>query len=289
MVTLFLEHLQFEKRVSEHTLVAYRLDLEQWEHYLAFAYEGIGVDETTGPMLRSWVVSLMEEGLAPTSVNRKIATLRSYYKFLKRKELVAKDPSKGLVSLKKPSKLPVYVEENALTVLFDQVEFPGGFVGIRDRLLLELLYGTGIRLAELTGLQINQVDLAERTIRVFGKRAKERIIPITTELARLIELYLVERGEAETVVLLLTDSHKAVYPMFVQRIVKKYLSAVTTISKKSPHVLRHSYATHLLNRGADLNAIKELLGHANLAATQIYTHNSIEEIKKTFRQAHPKA
>lgn len=289
MVTLFLEHLQFEKRVSEHTLIAYRSDLEQWEQYLLLAYERVDVDQVTGAMLRSWIVSLMEEGLAPTSVNRKIATLRSFYRFLRRKELIDKDPSKNLLSLKSPSKLPVYVEEKALTELFDQVEFPEGFVGMRDRLLLELLYGTGIRLAELTGLQIHQVDQSQRTIRVFGKRAKERIIPITTELVRLIELYLTERGEAETSILLLTDSHKAVYPVFVQRIVKKYLSAVTTISKKSPHVLRHSYATHLLNRGADLNAIKELLGHANLAATQIYTHNSIEEIKKTFRQAHPKA
>lgn len=289
MVILFLEHLQFEKRVSEHTLIAYRSDLEQWEQYLKWSYEGVGVEKVTGPMLRSWIVSLVEEGLAPTSVNRKIATLRSFYKFLRRKELIGKDPSKNLLSLKSPSKLPVYVEEKALTMLFDQVEFPEGFVGIRDRLLLELLYGTGIRLAELTGLQINQVDLAQRTIRVFGKRAKERIIPVTTELVRLIELYLTERGDAETSILLLTDSHKAVYPVFVQRVVKKYLSAVTTISKKSPHVLRHSYATHLLNHGADLNAIKELLGHANLAATQIYTHNSIEEIKKTFRQAHPKA
>lgn len=289
MVTLFLEHLQYEKRVSEHTLIAYRSDLEQWEQYLKLSYEGVGVEKVTSPMLRSWIVSLVEEGLASTSVNRKIATLRSFYKFLRRKELIGKDPSKNLLSLKSPSKLPVYVEEKALTVLFDQVEFPEGFVGLRDRLLLELLYGTGIRLAELTGLQVNQVDLAQRTIRVFGKRAKERIIPVTTELVRMIELYLAERGDAETSILLLTDSHKAVYPVFVQRIVKKYLSAVTTISKKSPHVLRHSYATHLLNNGADLNAIKELLGHANLAATQIYTHNSIEEIKKTFRQAHPKA
>jgi integrase/recombinase XerC len=289
MIALFLEYLQFEKRVSEHTLIAYRTDLEQWGQYLAFAYEGVGVEDTTGPMLRSWIVSLVDEGLASTSVNRKIATLRSFYKFLKKKELIAKDPSKGLVSLKSSSKLPVYVEENALTILFDHVEFPEGFIGLRDRLILELLYGTGIRLAELTGLQVNQVDLPQRTIRVFGKRAKERVIPITSELARLIEMYLAERGSAETPVLLLADSHKAVYPVFVQRIVKKYLSAVTTISKKSPHVLRHSYATHLLNHGADLNAIKELLGHANLAATQIYTHNSIEEIKKTFRQAHPKA
>ena len=289
MVTFFLEHLQFEKRVSGHTLTAYRSDLEQWVMYLSQNYDLVSPEEAAGPMVRSWIAGLVEEGMAATSVNRKIATLRSYYKFLRRKGVIGKDPTTNLKSLKAPSRLPVYVEEKALTLLFDHFGFPEGLPGLRDRLLLELLYGTGIRLSELTGLQLHHVDHFQKTIRVLGKRSKERIIPVTPELIDLIRQYLGQRGETDSRFLLLTDNGKPVYPVFVQRVVKKYLSAVTTISKKSPHVLRHSYATHLLNNGADLNAIKELLGHANLAATQIYTHTSIEEIKKTFRQAHPKA
>ncbi|GAB2786999.1 tyrosine recombinase XerC [Rhabdobacter roseus] len=290
MIESFLEHLRYEKRVSDHTLTAYRLDLDQLAKYLLFQYELATPETVTPPMLRSWIVSLVEEGLNPTSVNRKMATLRSYYKYLRRKSHILKDPTQGLSSLKTRRKLPAFVEEKAMTLLFEEVPFPEGFAGLRDRLLLELLYGTGMRLSELIGLEVGQVDTESRLIRVMGKRAKQRLIPISPSLARLLERYLPERVPDEsTPALLLTDSGKATYPVFVQRTVKKYLSAVTTLQQKSPHVLRHTYATHLLNRGADLNAIKELLGHANLAATQIYTHNSIEKLKKSHQQAHPKA
>ncbi|TLV00065.1 tyrosine-type recombinase/integrase [Dyadobacter luticola] len=290
MIAKFLEFLKFEKRASVHTVKSYETDLDQFQKYLQFQYECTAPEKATSVMLRSWVVSLMEEGLNPSSVNRKIASLRAFYGFLRRKNLIEKDPTKILSALKTRKKLPAFVEEKSMELLFDGSLFTEDFQGIRDKVILEMLYGTGIRLAELIDLDISNVDLIGRTIRVFGKRAKERIVPISSSLVTLLRAYLEQRSpEEDTKSLIITDSGKAAYPVFVQRVVKKYLSAVTTLSQKSPHVLRHTYATHLLNRGADLNAIKELLGHANLAATQIYTHNSIEKLKKTHQQAHPKA
>ncbi|GHB88637.1 tyrosine-type recombinase/integrase [Persicitalea jodogahamensis] len=288
--TLFLDHLRYEKRLSEHTLTAYASDLDQLAKYLLFQYECDQPQTATAPMLRSWVVSLVEEGLNATSVNRKMATLRSFYGFLRRRQLITDNPARNLQSLKTKRKLPAFVEEKAMELLFDEVTFPEDFSGLRDRVILELLYGTGMRLSELLSLKVDDIDALTRIVRVTGKRAKERLIPITNSLSRLLVQYIEARTPAEnTDRLILTDACKAAYPVFIQRTVKKHLSAVTTLSQKSPHVLRHTYATHLLNRGADLNAIKELLGHANLAATQIYTHNSIEKLKKSHQQAHPKA
>ncbi|SKC17060.1 tyrosine-type recombinase/integrase [Dyadobacter psychrophilus] len=290
MITLFIDFLKFEKRASVHTIKSYQTDLDQFQKYLLFQYELEKPQEAKAPMLRSWVVSLMEEGMNPSSINRKIASLRTFYGFLKRKNVVSQDPTKILSALKTRKKLPAFVEEKSMEMLFLPDTFTDDFEGVRDRTIMELLYGSGIRLAELVSLEINDLNLPARTIRVFGKRSKERVVPISTSLANLLFQYLALRApEEDTNILILTNSGKAVYPVFVQRTVGKYLSAVTTLSQKSPHVLRHTYATHLLNRGADLNAIKELLGHANLAATQIYTHNSIEKLKKTHQQAHPKA
>ncbi|GLU51009.1 tyrosine recombinase XerC [Dyadobacter frigoris] len=290
MIEPFLEFLAFEKRSNEHTVTSYRTDLDQFRKYLLFQYEVDKPETATSVMLRSWIVSLMEEGLNPSSVNRKMASLRSYYGFLRRRKHILKDPSTILSSMKTRRKLPAFIEEKAMESLFDSEGFTDDFIGHRDRVILELLYGTGMRLSELIGLEINNLELEARIIRVTGKRGKERLIPISSLLVQFLKDYLTLRAPEEaTKALILTDSGKAVYPVFIQRIVKKYLSEVTTLSQKSPHVLRHTYATHLLNRGADLNAIKELLGHANLAATQIYTHNSIEKLKKTHQQAHPKA
>ncbi len=287
---LFLDHLRYEKRLSGHTLTAYAGDLDQLSKYLLFQYDCDQPETATAPMLRSWVVSLVEEGLNTTSVNRKMATLRSFYGFLRRRQLIIDNPARNLQSLKTKRKLPAFVEEKAMELLFDEVTFAEDFSGLRDRVILELLYGTGMRLSELLSLKVDDIDALTRIVRVTGKRAKERLIPITSSLARLLSQYIEARIPSEsTACLILTDASKAAYPVFIQRTVKKYLSAVTTLSQKSPHVLRHTYATHLLNRGADLNAIKELLGHANLAATQIYTHNSIEKLKKSHQQAHPKA
>jgi integrase/recombinase XerC len=290
MITAFLDHMRYEKRVSVHTLTAYGNDLDQFSKYLLFQYECDAPQTATAPMLRSWVVSLVEEGMNPTSVNRKMATLRSYFRFLRRRQLVTNDPTRNLHSLKTKRKLPAYVEEKAMELLFGEETFTEDFSGLRDRVILELLYGTGMRLSELLELRISNIDIEARMVRVLGKRSKERLIPITTSLAQLLTRYIeLWAPEESTECLILTDSLKPAYAVFIQRTVKKYLSAVTTLAQKSPHVLRHTYATHLLNRGADLNAIKELLGHANLAATQIYTHNSIEKLKKTHQQAHPKA
>jgi integrase/recombinase XerC len=290
MITSFIDFLKFEKRASVHTVKSYQTDLDQFQKYLLFQYELDKPEEAKAPMLRSWIVSLMEEGMNPSSINRKIASLRTFYGFLKRKKAVSQDPTKILSALKTRKKLPAFVEEKSMEMLFMPDTFTDDFEGVRDRTIMELLYGSGIRLSELVSLEIKDLNLPARTIRVFGKRSKERVVPISTSLANLLFQYLTLRApEEDTECLILTNSGKAVYPVFIQRTVEKYLSAVTTLSQKSPHVLRHTYATHLLNRGADLNAIKELLGHANLAATQIYTHNSIEKLKKTHQQAHPKA
>ncbi|MCF2499845.1 tyrosine-type recombinase/integrase [Dyadobacter chenhuakuii] len=290
MITSFIDFLKFEKRASVHTVKSYQTDLYQFQKYLLFQYELDKPEEAKAPMLRSWIVSLMEEGMNPSSINRKIASLRTFYGFLKRKKAVSQDPTKILSALKTRKKLPAFVEEKSMEMLFMPDTFTDDFEGVRDRTIMELLYGSGIRLSELVSLEIKDLNLPARTIRVFGKRSKERVVPISTSLANLLFQYLTLRApEEDTECLILTNSGKAVYPVFIQRTVEKYLSAVTTLPQKSPHVLRHTYATHLLNRGADLNAIKELLGHANLAATQIYTHNSIEKLKKTHQQAHPKA
>jgi integrase/recombinase XerC len=290
MITPFLEFLQFEKRSSAHTIKSYQTDLEQFQKYLLFQYECAEPEAAKAPMLRSWIVSLMEEGLNPSSINRKIAALRTFYGYLRKKKHIDSDPTKILSALKTRKKLPAFVEEKSMEMLFEEGTFADDFEGLRDRVIMELLYGSGIRLSELVELELKDLNLPARTIRVFGKRSKERIVPVSTSLVQLLQKYIEQRApEEQTDILLLTDSNKAIYPVFVQRKVKQYLSAVTTLSQKSPHVLRHTYATHLLNRGADLNAIKELLGHANLAATQIYTHNSIEKLKKSHQQAHPKA
>lgn len=290
MIEAFLQSLQFEKRSSAHTVISYKTDLDQFRKYLLFQYETDQPEIAQPAMLRSWVVSLMEEGLNPVSINRKMASLRAFYGYLKRKKQISKDPSKILSTLKTRKNLPAFVEEKSMEMLFDTVGFTDDFEGIRDRTILELLYGTGIRLSELIGMEISDMDFYNNSIRVMGKRAKERVVPISSSLVVLLKKYLnVRAPEGDTRTLILTDSGNPAYPVFIQRTVKKYLTAVTTLSQKSPHVLRHTYATHLLNRGADLNAIKELLGHANLAATQIYTHNSIEKLKKTHQQAHPKA
>lgn len=290
MITPFLEFLQFEKRSSAHTIKSYQTDLEQFQKYLLFQYDCAEPEAAKAPMLRSWVVSMMEEGLNPSSINRKIAALRTFYGYLKKKKHIDSDPTKILSALKTRKKLPAFVEEKSMEMLFEEGTFTDDFEGLRDRVIMELLYGSGIRLSELVELELKDLNLPARTIRVFGKRSKERIVPVSTSLVQLLQKYIEQRApEENTDILLLTDSNKAIYAVFVQRKVKQYLSAVTTLSQKSPHVLRHTYATHLLNRGADLNAIKELLGHANLAATQIYTHNSIEKLKKTHQQAHPKA
>ncbi|SOD92801.1 tyrosine-type recombinase/integrase [Spirosoma fluviale] len=290
----FLAHIRYEKRLSHHTLTAYTNDLEQFCTFLLAECNIDQPERADFRHVRSWIVSLVESGMDKSSVNRKIATLRNFFGFLLRRKVIDFDPMSKIQALKASKRLPQYVEEKPMEMLLDDIEFPDTFEGARDKLVLELLYGTGIRLSELTGLKTTDVNLYEKTIIVLGKRNKHRIVPLNQPLFELIQQYIVLKekefhGQADGVNLIVSDKGVAAYPVLIQRIVKRHLTLVTTLGTKSPHVLRHTFATHLLNRGADLNAIKDLLGHSSLAATQIYTHTSLDQLKKTYDQAHPKA
>jgi integrase/recombinase XerC len=292
LVDFFISYLVNERRLSPHTVKAYQTDLNQTETFLLTHHSISELKQASTLTLRAWVASLASEGLDHRSINRKIASLRSFFKFLVIKNKIADDPTKNLKSLKTKKTLPVYLEEIDFQNLFSLNPFENNFQGLRDRLILELFYGTGIRLSELIGLKCQSVDLMGKKITVLGKRNKYRIIPLLEVELNLIQDYLLERNKLfgkNNLSFLLTDNGAELYPMFVQRKVKKYLEYVSTITKKSPHIIRHSFATHLLNRGADLNAIKELLGHSSLAATQIYTHNTITELKDIHKRSHPKA
>ncbi len=292
MINNFLRYLTYERRYSAHTLTAYEADLAQFEAYLQETYSLSDTAAVTHLHLRSWVLSLVEGGLTPRSVNRKLATLRSYYKFLLKREVIRQDPTLKVRAPKIQKGLPHFVQEVEMDRLLDNIPFPDNFEGWRDRLVLELLYGTGIRLSELLQLRVAQVNLHEGVIKVLGKRNKERVIPMAKPLQALIGKYLLCKNSTfsdSSNHLLVTDKGEQAYPMFVYRLVRKYLGTFTSSEKQSPHVLRHTFATHLLNHGADLNAVKDLLGHSSLAATQVYTHNSMEKLRKVFEQAHPKA
>ena len=293
MVDSFLKYIQFEKRYSPKTVLSYKTDLLQFENYLTKEFTGTSTQEANYGLVRSWIVSLVEENFDSLSINRKIACLRSYYKFLLRQEIITQDPMAKIRVLKTKKKLPHFVNEQDTVKLLDNLQFADDHEGQRDRLILELLYGTGIRLAELISLKENYVNLKDSTIRVLGKRNKERVIPFSSPLVTIIKSYLLVRNrEVENKnhgFLLVTESGEPLYPMLVNRVVKKYMKLFTSVEKKSPHVLRHTYATHLLNKGAEINAVKDLLGHSSLAATQVYTHNTIEKLKNAYKKAHPKA
>ncbi|HXA01875.1 MAG TPA: tyrosine-type recombinase/integrase [Cytophagaceae bacterium] len=290
MIDSFLKYIQFEKRYSKHTLTSYKNDLEQFSAYLSQIYE-LTLAEADYPKIRSWLVFLMDDDLSAKTLNRKIASLRSYFKFLLRKGDIAKDPTLKLIAPKIKKSLPVFIESNDMPEILNENSFSDDFTGIRDRLILELLYGTGMRLSELIGIKDKDINLNKSILKVLGKGNKERIIPINQTLSDLIHLYKRMRqdfGKETEDYFIVTDRGKKLYPMFVQRKMKIYLKN-TAVDKKSPHVLRHTFATHLLNNGADLNAIKDLMGHSSLAATQVYTHNSIEKLKAIFEKAHPKS
>jgi integrase/recombinase XerC len=289
----FLNYLKYEKRASEHTLKAYASDLAQVASFLDSTFDIKAIQEAGHAQLRSWMVFLLQQGQEPRSINRKISTLKAYFKYLRRLGMVDQDPTQRLIRPKVAKRLPMVVEHKQMEQLLDDQVFAANYEGVRDKTMLEVFYGCGIRLAELIGLKVMDVDLRGGTIRVLGKRNKERIIPMSASLIEQIDVYLLQRnttfGSAENKSLFLTSKGLAMYPRLVYDIVKRNLSLVTTIAQRSPHVLRHTYATHLLDNGADLNAVKELLGHSSLAATQVYTHNSIEKLKEVYRKTHPKA
>jgi integrase/recombinase XerC len=291
----FLKYLRYEKRYSSHTLTSYETDLHQFFDYMKLQYNITNANEITHFFIRSWIVSLMDKKTSAKSVNRKISALKSFYRFLLKEKIIEQNPMLKITAPKIPKRLPHFIPQENMELLFKHVEFGEGYAGIRSRLICEILYATGIRRAELTGLKNSSVDFGNNTIKVLGKRNKERIVPLIPSLVQLLKKYIIEKKnyldacKKENDFLILDNRCKKVYPELIYRTVKKYLSFVTTSEKKNPHILRHTFATHLLNKGADINAIKELLGHSSLAATQVYTHNTIEKLKKIYKQAHPKA
>jgi integrase/recombinase XerC len=293
-ITSFLGYLQFEKRYSSHTLIAYEEDLQQFFTYLheQFSMPEPALNDIAPAFIRSWLASLKEAKNSAKTINRKISSLKSFFKYHLRTGQLEQSPMTTIVSPKIPRRLPVYVEQKDTHTLFQHVEFPDDWSGKTDRLILLIFYNTGMRLSELVNLKENQVNAAANTIKVLGKGNKERVIPVSPALIKEINEYMTLKNtltSPDRVYLLVNEKGRKLYAKYLYYAVKKYLSLVTTIDKKSPHVLRHTFATHLTNNGADLNAVKELLGHSSLAATQIYTHNTIEKLKDIYKKAHPKA
>ena len=291
----FIDYLQYEKRASPHTVTAYGIDLSQFFQFLEERLEIHQLSDVHSGDIRAWVISLLEdESLEARSVSRKISAVKAFYRYkLKIKEL-AVNPTLTIHAPKLPKKLPQYVEQRDMEHLFNDIPFEESFEGLRDRTILELFYATGMRESELLNIKVQDIHFQDNTLKVLGKRNKERIIPFGNWLSELLTLYLENLQKkfsdgTENNYIFVTDKGEQLYPKAVYRIVRKYLDMVTTIDKRSPHVLRHTFATHLLNNGADLNAIKTILGHSSLAATQVYTHNSIEQLKSIYKQAHPRA
>jgi len=289
----FLQYLQIEKRYSLHTVRSYLNDLDQFYQFLlslGLPEDPVGV---TSHDIRAWIVSMLENNYSTVSVHRKISCLRVFYRYLRKEGIVKNDPLEKVVLPKRKKSLPVFIEEEAMNKLLDNFSFGDDFAGIRNRTIIELLYLTGMRRSELIGLKDNDVDLSDGSLKVTGKRNKQRIIPLVRPFIKRLDEYVRVRNENVTILnngwFFITDKGNKLYDKYVYNTVNSYLAFVTTIEKKSPHILRHTFATHMLNRGADLNSIKELLGHANLSATQIYTHNTFEKLKKVYKQAHPRA
>lgn len=288
----FIEYLRFEKRFSAHTSKSYNTDLNQFVDYLSLQYNIVSIENVTHLLIRSWVVTLMEQKVSARTINHKLSSLKSFYKYLLRQQVLTTNPMPKVQGPKMAKRLTTFVEKDKMNKLLDSDLFGEDFEGIRNQLIIELFYATGIRLAELIGLKKSNVDLYNCTIKVLGKRNKERIIPFADSLKLKLKNYLTELEKLtspEMGYFFVTKNGNKLYEKLVYRVVNNYLSMVTTVDKRSPHVLRHTFATHMLNNGADINAIKELLGHSGLAATQIYTHNTVEKLKNIHKQAHPKA
>lgn len=293
-INQFIQYLSSEKRYSPHTISAYKSDLTQFSEYLITNYKINSFTEVNHKMIRLWVISLMDEGISSRSVNRKISSLKSYYKFLLKEQVISTNPLVKILPPKANKSLPEFVSKEQMELLFDEKIFEQSYEGIRNRLIIETFYFTGIRLTELVNLKNADIDFANQQLKVLGKRNKERIIPFGNIFEQSLKEYILLRNkelgtQTSDKSLFLTKKGLNIYNKLVYRIVNSYLSKVSTLKKKSPHILRHTFATHMLNNGADLNAIKEILGHANLSATQVYTHNTIEKLKSIYNQAHPRA
>jgi integrase/recombinase XerC len=287
----FLDYLKFEKRYSRHTIISYQTDLQSFFSFIVKEFDAPALKDISSPIIRTWLANLKSpENNSAKTINRKISTLKSFFKFLLKQNVVEQTPMTTIVSPKAGKRLPAFVEQRDMDILFEHVEFSDDHKGKTERLILLLFYSTGMRLSELINLKKSQLDASYSQIKILGKGNKERIVPVSKELIKELENYIAENNFLEiNEHVFVTERGKQLYPKFVYNLVKKNLTSVTTIEKKSPHILRHSFATHLMNNGADLNAVKELLGHSSLAATQVYTHNSIEKLKEVFKKAHPKA
>jgi len=288
----FLAYLRLERNYSEKTVVSYGIDLREFEGYFKEADAELDFTTVDADVVRNWVMHLMDEGRAATSVNRKLSSLRSFYRFLLRKKAITVNPMAKVVGPKKKKPLPSFVREKDMDRLLDGLTFEEGFEGCRDRMVLEMFYATGMRLSELIGLDDADVDFSARLIKVTGKRNKQRLIPFGNELEEDLHIYIKVRDEAlpnGSDAFFVRKDGKRMYPMQVYRLVKRNLSKVVTLKKRSPHVLRHTFATAMLNDCAELRAVKELLGHESLTTTEVYTHTTFEELKKVYELAHPRA
>lgn len=288
----FLNYLSFQKRYSPNTIISYQNDLSEFSRFIIGQYNITNVTEISTVIIRSWLASLKENKISSRTINRKISSLKSFFKYLLKIKAIEASPVSVISCLKTHRSLPSFIAEKDVNTLLNHDFFPATFEGKTVYLLIEILYQTGIRRSELIHLKENDIDRSAGTIKVLGKGNKERLIPANNNLIVLIDNYISEKKLLEEIsspFLLTTKKGKTLYPKYVYNMVKKYLSLVSTNERKSPHILRHSFATHLTNNGAQINAIKELLGHSSLAATQIYTHNSIEKLKEVYNQAHPKA
>jgi len=293
MLASFLKYIKVEKGYSAHTVRSYGDDVKQFFSFCGLDPEMDQVGHITHRQVRYWLSSIISSGFTPRSANRKLSSLRTFFRYLQREGVIKTNPLTRIIPPKSGKRLPSFVSESEMKELLDTERFSDDYAGVRDQLILELFYLTGMRLSELVSLTVDKIDFSSQTIKVLGKGNKERILPMHPELSKLISEYLEVRDEINLnkfeKILFLTEKGKPIYSKLVYRIVRANLSNVTTLEKKSPHVLRHTFATHLLNHGAELNAIKDLLGHANLSATQIYTHSSFEKLKKAYKQAHPRA
>jgi integrase/recombinase XerC len=289
----FIDYLLLEKNYSKLTIKAYQNDLNEFSEFIKVEFDSDSIEAVNYSQIRNWIVSLVEKDITNRSINRKISALNSFYKFLLKTESIQANPLAKHKALKTSKKIQVPFSETEIVSVLDELHFEDSFEGIRNKLIIELFYSTGIRRIELVELKLKDVDYSNKTLKVLGKRNKERFVPLLDSVIQTLDMYLISRKELENIIdkdyVFLTKKGVKIYETLVYRIINEYFSLASSKVKKSPHILRHSFATHLLNQGADLNAVKELLGHSSLAATQIYTHNSIAELKKVYLNSHPRS
>lgn len=290
-VTDFLRYLKFEKRYATHTITAYEKDLEQFSSFLRFSFDTDDIHTVSHFHVRSWLAGMKDSGQSERTINRKMSSLNSFYKYLLKQQQIKKNPLRQLHAMRLPERLPAYIKEQETDKLLEELQFEEGFKGFTDRLICELLYQTGMRRNELLQLKETDIEWSLNQIRILGKGNKERLVPIGVMLKDSLKTYIEEKKNIENADLshlLVLENGQPLYAGYIYRTVKNYLGMVTTLKKKSPHILRHTFATHLLNNGANIQAIKDLLGHSSLAATQVYTHNNIEKLKEIHKMNHPR-